>query len=127
MVKFTSLVALSLAFATAATADNNSGKPKYKDPRVPVDERVKDLVSRMTIEEKAAQLLQGGQIMMLYYCSETDEHVGDIGNWMDPNTGAFNQSGLVDNMKTKAGSFYGKDCPSHLISTWKNETKSKLE
>ncbi|GAM39900.1 hypothetical protein TCE0_034f11821 [Talaromyces pinophilus] len=89
MVKFTSLVALSLAFVTAATADNNSSKPKYKDPLVPVDERVKDLVSRMTIEEKAAQLLQG-----------------DIGNWMDPNTGAFNQSGLVDNMKTKAGSFY---------------------
>lgn len=127
MVKFTSLVALGLAFATAATADNNSSKPKYKDPLVPVDERVKDLVSRMTIEEKAAQLLQGGQTMMLHYCIETDAFVGDIGNWMDPNTGAFNQSGLVDNMKTKAGSFYGKADPSNLISTLKNETKSKLE
>jgi beta-glucosidase len=105
MVKFTSLALLGLDLATAATAHNNSSKPKYKDPRIPVDERVKDLVSRMTVEKKAAQLLQGEQVMMLYYCSETDAHVGDIGNWMDPNTGAFNQSGLVDNMKTKAGSF----------------------
>jgi hypothetical protein len=27
---------------------------------------------------------------------------------MDPDTGAFNESGLVENMKLKAGSFYGK-------------------
>ncbi|MBQ1531988.1 MAG: glycoside hydrolase family 3 C-terminal domain-containing protein [Solobacterium sp.] len=29
---------------------------KYKDPNVPVEERVEDLLSRMTLEEKAAQL-----------------------------------------------------------------------
>ena len=32
------------------------GQPKYKDPSVPVDDRVADLLSRMTLEEKVAQL-----------------------------------------------------------------------
>ncbi|MDG2521157.1 glycoside hydrolase family 3 N-terminal domain-containing protein [Caulobacter segnis] len=31
--------------------------PLYKDPRQPVDARVKDLLGRMTLEEKAAQLI----------------------------------------------------------------------
>ena len=32
--------------------------PAYKDPRKPVGTRVRDLLRRMTIEEKAAQLMQ---------------------------------------------------------------------
>lgn len=32
------------------------GKEKYKDSSLPVEERIKDLVSRMTLQEKAAQL-----------------------------------------------------------------------
>ncbi len=32
--------------------------------------------------------------------------VGDIRNWLNDTTGVFNSSGLVDNMKTKAGCFY---------------------
>ncbi|KAJ6191392.1 hypothetical protein N7519_001413 [Penicillium mononematosum] len=43
----------------------------------------------MTIEEKTAQLIQG-----------------DLGNWMNKTTGAFNESGLIENMALKAGSFY---------------------
>jgi len=31
--------------------------PRYKDPHLSIDERVKDLLSRMTIEEKAAQMM----------------------------------------------------------------------
>lgn len=33
-----------------------SGKPKYKDAAVPVRERVEDLLSGMTLEQKNAQL-----------------------------------------------------------------------
>lgn len=33
--------------------------PPYKDPNVPVDERVVDLLGRMTIEDKMGQLMQG--------------------------------------------------------------------
>ena len=35
---------------------NSSGKPAYKDSSLPVEKRVSDLLSRMTPEEKAAQL-----------------------------------------------------------------------
>lgn len=31
----------------------------YKDPTLPVETRVQDLLSRMTLDEKVAQLMQG--------------------------------------------------------------------
>ena len=46
------LVLLAAAAPTLAAAD----APRYRDAALPVDERVKDLVSRMTLEEKIAQL-----------------------------------------------------------------------
>lgn len=33
--------------------------PVYKDAKAPVEKRVKDLLGRMTIEDKMAQLIQG--------------------------------------------------------------------
>lgn len=36
-----------------------------------------------------------------------DPPLGDLGNWMNQTSGAFNYSGLVANMEMKAGSFYG--------------------
>lgn len=38
---------------------------KYKDPKVSVSERVEDLLSRMTLEEKTAQLMQMGAHMIV--------------------------------------------------------------
>src|SRR5688572_3976978 len=49
-----SLLAMLPAAARAATG---AAAPLYKDPRAPVDLRVRDLLSRMTLEEKAAQLI----------------------------------------------------------------------
>ncbi|WP_058185332.1 glycoside hydrolase family 3 C-terminal domain-containing protein [Terracidiphilus gabretensis] len=46
----TSLLAATLACTAAAQT------PKYLDPKLPAAERAHDLVSRMTLEEKAAQL-----------------------------------------------------------------------
>ena len=43
----------SLAGAAAAAEP----APPYKDPKLPVDARVKDLMSRMTLEEKVAQVI----------------------------------------------------------------------
>ncbi len=53
-----SLAALAAATSTIARAAAPKGdKPLYKDPTQSVELRVRDLLSRMTLEEKAAQLV----------------------------------------------------------------------
>lgn len=49
-------------FLTTVASGQKSPVPPYKNPKIPVDERIKDLMGRMTIEEKAGQLnqLNGG-------------------------------------------------------------------
>ncbi|TAQ90308.1 hypothetical protein B7494_g1361 [Chlorociboria aeruginascens] len=86
----------TLVFWTAASAlfpwtahGNNSTSPVYKNASASVDARVSDLLSRMTIQDKTAQLIQG-----------------DISNWINTTTNAFNASGLVWNMDTRTGQFY---------------------
>ncbi|KAJ5099854.1 hypothetical protein N7532_006855 [Penicillium argentinense] len=46
-------------FAGSVAGMSSSSKPVYKDASAPVEKRVKDLLSRMTIEDKMAQLMQG--------------------------------------------------------------------
>ncbi|KAK1579792.1 glycosyl hydrolase family 3 N terminal domain-containing protein [Colletotrichum navitas] len=79
---------LSLAFASSllvtavaaqnATYTNGTATPVYKNPNATIDDRVSDLLKRMTIEEKTAQLIQG-----------------DITNYLNLTDGTFNQSGLT--------------------------------
>ncbi|CAE6423351.1 unnamed protein product [Rhizoctonia solani] len=80
--------------STSASTTSPSGLPLYKNPNASIEDRVKDLLSRMTIEEKVSQLIQG-----------------DINGWMnmtDPkdNTLAHNATGLADMMKYKGGSIW---------------------
>ncbi|KAJ5345427.1 hypothetical protein N7452_003431 [Penicillium brevicompactum] len=75
-------------FAALAMGKSPSS-PLYKDASAPVEKRVKDLLGRMTIEDKMGQLIQG-----------------DVTNWMNSTTGEFNYTGLVANMEMKAGMFY---------------------
>jgi beta-glucosidase len=73
---------------------------KYKDASAPVEARVSDLLARMTIEEKTAQLIQG-----------------DISNWINTTTNAFNASGIEWNFRVRAGQFYvGYAIPPEWIS-----------
>ncbi|MEP7130908.1 MAG: glycoside hydrolase family 3 N-terminal domain-containing protein [Sphingomicrobium sp.] len=51
------MAALILGVAPAASTNAQPQKPLYKDPRQPVERRVEDLLSRMTLDEKVAQLL----------------------------------------------------------------------
>ncbi|KAF1836881.1 glycoside hydrolase [Decorospora gaudefroyi] len=61
----------------------------YKDASASAEARVTDLLSRMTIEEKTAQLIQG-----------------DISNWINTTTNAVNETGLEWNFRVRAGQFY---------------------
>lgn len=84
--------AASVLFCTSVCADADTTSqsiPTYKNPKASVDDRVADLLSRMTIQEKTAQLIQG-----------------DISNWINTTDNTFNASGLVWNMETRAGQFY---------------------
>jgi beta-glucosidase len=49
------LAGATLLSSTAATARPIHDEPIYKDPTAPVEQRVEDLLSRMTLEEKIAQ------------------------------------------------------------------------
>ncbi|KAH6715680.1 glycoside hydrolase superfamily [Leptodontidium sp. MPI-SDFR-AT-0119] len=94
-MKFLAAGYLILSAAVAADV-----KPLYKDPKASVDDRVADLLSRMTIEEKTAQLIQG-----------------DISNWINTTTNEFNATGLAWNMANRAGQFYvGYPVPQQWIA-----------
>ncbi|KAF2433619.1 putative beta-glucosidase [Tothia fuscella] len=78
----------------------NASYAVYKNSSAPIESRVTDLLSRMTLQEKAAQLLQG-----------------DFGNWINTTDNAFNYSGLVSNMATKASQFYvGYPIPQQWVA-----------
>jgi len=47
---------LCAAASSKASAQASSAEPKYKNPSVPIDQRVDDLIKRMTLEEKVSQL-----------------------------------------------------------------------
>lgn len=63
--------------------------PLYKNAHAPVELRVADLMSRMTLEDKTAQIIQG-----------------DLRNWFNETDFSYNQTGLEFNMKNRAGQFY---------------------
>lgn len=81
------LGAALVALTSAAPAV--SGGDIYKDPSASIDARVSDLLSKMTIEEKTSQLLQG-----------------DISNWVNMTNNNINQTGLQWSMEKRGGSFY---------------------
>lgn len=65
------------AFAVVCQAAGSSCTPVYKNPNATLDDRVSDLLKRMSIEEKTSQLIQG-----------------DIRNYLNLTDGRFNESGL---------------------------------
>ncbi|KAI3598503.1 glycoside hydrolase family 3 protein [Moniliophthora roreri] len=83
-------------FPLEARQTNTDGSlPTYKNPQAAIEDRVEDLLARMTLEEKVAQLIQG-----------------DINGWMDmddplDNTLTYNQTGLEEMMRLKGGSIWG--------------------
>lgn len=63
--------------------------PTYKNPQASIDNRVSDLLDRMTIKEKAAQLVQG-----------------DIRDFLDIEDGTFNKSGMAWIAESRANAIW---------------------
>lgn len=80
---------LSLVSGQASNGTNSTTGAIYKDSNADIEVRIADLLSRMTIEDKTAQLMQG-----------------DVSNWINTTDNSFNFTGLETNMAMKAGSFY---------------------
>ncbi|KAF8166832.1 glycoside hydrolase [Pholiota molesta] len=84
-----------LHFSLESRAENIDGSlPIYKNPKASIEDRVNDLLPRMTVEEKVSQIIQG-----------------DMNGWMDLNdplddTLTFNQTGLELMMAQKGGSIW---------------------
>jgi beta-glucosidase len=49
-------LAVGMAFVALAAAAQSNSRPLYKDPNAAVEARVEDLLARMTLEEKVAQM-----------------------------------------------------------------------
>lgn len=62
MIKNTAQLLTILVFLTTATFAQNASTLKYKNPKLPISERLDDLLKQMTLEEKIGQLnqLSGG-------------------------------------------------------------------
>jgi beta-glucosidase len=83
------LVAACGFLLAAAVFATNTTSPLYKNPDAPVDDRVADLLQRMTIEEKTAQLIQG-----------------DIRDYLDIENGTYNETGMAWIAETRANSIW---------------------
>jgi beta-glucosidase len=56
---FFALLSLAFLFASSAWSQASPAAAKYRDPKLTIDERVADLLSRMTLEEKVAEICGG--------------------------------------------------------------------
>ena len=52
--------------------------PPYRDPDLPVDQRVEDLLARMTLEEKIAAIIEHKRELMESVVQEDDPHLSKI-------------------------------------------------
>ena len=73
---------------TVKTAPSQEAAPKYRNPSLPIEDRVADLLSRMTLEEKVQQICGGSRAEMEVidptgnYTTETARAV--LTRWWDP-------------------------------------------
>ena len=63
---FSLKVLIFLSAVCALVPVSPSDTPAYLNPSLPIDQRVDDLVSRMTLEEKASQVVRGAVAIPRY-------------------------------------------------------------
>jgi beta-glucosidase len=90
-LSFSSVVLAALLFTTVASAQNPKSQenaPRYRNPNLSIDDRVADLLSRMTLEEKVEQISGGGDDKVEVidptgtYTAQQAREI--LGKWYDP-------------------------------------------
>jgi hypothetical protein len=81
----------ALLFTTVAGAQNQKPQdnaPRYRNPSLSIDDRVADLLSRMTLEEKVGQISGGGddkvEVIDPTGTITTQQAREILGKWYDP-------------------------------------------
>ena len=87
----------SLVLAAMTSCVNNSDSPLYKDPSQPVNKRVKDLISRMTLEEKVGQM---NQFVGLEHIKSNEAHLTE------------------EELKTNTAQAFYPGFPASVIEKW---------
>src|SRR6185369_1954486 len=59
MKKLSTTLLILILLATTIQGTLAQQKPPYQNPALPIEKRVDDLVSRMTLEEKVSQMMNG--------------------------------------------------------------------
>jgi beta-glucosidase len=85
-----SLVAAAAFLSSAAMAQNTL---PYRDPKLPVEQRVADLLSRMTLEEKIAQL-EGAWQNKQFFHDPQELFVDENGKFLPERAAALMKNGL---------------------------------
>ncbi|HEV2424880.1 MAG TPA: glycoside hydrolase family 3 N-terminal domain-containing protein [Terriglobia bacterium] len=64
-VRLTAVIVGFIVLILGTSLPAQDAQPAYKNPRLPIEQRVSDLLGRMTLEEKCAQLVpqRGGEIL----------------------------------------------------------------
>lgn len=82
------LPAFLLLASTAQTAKPATETPRYRDPKLSIEDRVADLLPRLTLEEKVEQISGGGrrklQILDTTGTYTAEQAAKELGNWSDP-------------------------------------------
>jgi beta-glucosidase len=78
-----------LISAVATLVSAASSNKTYLNPDAPIEDRIADLLPRMTLREKASQLVQG-----------------DMRNYLNLTTGAVNETGLEWTMEYRGNSVW---------------------
>src|SRR5436190_22930379 len=56
MNRITNTISVILLSVACISAQSPSDQPRYQNPNLPIEQRVNDLISRMTLDEKISQL-----------------------------------------------------------------------
>jgi beta-glucosidase len=89
LISFLNIVMLCVSAASAQSkTDAQNSAPKYRNPNLTVEERVADLLPRMTLEEKVEQISGGGrgQVNLIDPTGTftTEQARETMGRWWDP-------------------------------------------